>query len=212
MRVRIRRFRDLSPRGPEVRFAFRRWRLRRPQVAFGLHPILPRQAPPQRIGWRMAIHESRALLPTITVRAFVRCRTTMPSADFCCKIKAPCGAFSHESATHSRSPEVSSTAFRTQPPNLQPVPLMNMGFAVIGQLARHHMPQIRFLYIGSSVCSTLLSDPPVTGTPLRFAITSPPSGCEKDFHLRAVEHARHTKKGASEKAPFSIAGGSCGEA
>ena len=30
--------------------------------------------------------------------------------------------------------------------------------------------------------------------PLRFAITSPPSGCEKDFHLRAVEHARHTKK------------------
>ena len=36
----------------------------------------------------------------------------------------------------------------------------NMGFAVIGQLARHRMPQIRFLYIGSYVCSTLLSDPP----------------------------------------------------
>src|SRR5207249_618123 len=34
----------------------------------------------------------------------------------------------------------------------------------------------------------------VAGTPLRFAITSPPSGCEKDFHLRAVEHARHTTK------------------
>jgi len=28
---------------------------------------------------------------------------------------------------------------------------------------------------------------------LRFAITSPPSGCEKDFHLQAVEHARHTE-------------------
>ena len=54
MRVRIRRFRDLSPRGPEVRFAFRRWRLRRSQVPFGLHPIRPRQAPPKRIGWRMA--------------------------------------------------------------------------------------------------------------------------------------------------------------
>jgi hypothetical protein len=36
---------------------------------------------------------------------------------------------------------------------------MDMGFAVIGQLARHRMPQIRFLYIGSHVCSTLLSDP-----------------------------------------------------
>ena len=105
------------------------------------------------------LHESRALLPTITVRAFIRCRTNMPSADFCCEIKAPCDAFSHESATHSRSPEVSSTAFRTQPPNLQPVPLMDMGFAVIGQLARRRMPQIRFLYIGSYVCSTLPPDP-----------------------------------------------------
>ena len=28
--------------------------------------------------------------------------------------------------------------------------------------------------------------------PLRFAITSPPSGCEEDFHLPAVKHARHT--------------------
>src|SRR5215469_6132225 len=31
-------------------------------------------------------------------------------------------------------------------------------------------------------------------TPLRFAITSPLSGCEKDLHLQAVEHARHTKQ------------------
>jgi len=107
----------------------------------------------------MAVHESRALLSTITVRAFVRFRTTMPSADFCREIKAPCDAFSPVSETHSRSPEVSSTAFRTQPPNLQPVPLMDMDFAVIGPLVRHRMPQIRFLYIGSHVCSTLLSDP-----------------------------------------------------
>src|SRR5438270_10559980 len=35
--------------------------------------------------------------------------------------------------------------------------------------------------------------PRLATTPLRFAITSPPSGCEKDFHLRAVEHARHTR-------------------
>src|SRR5438270_11952067 len=36
--------------------------------------------------------------------------------------------------------------------------------------------------------------PRLTTTPLRFAITSPPSGCEKDLHLRAVEHARHTNE------------------
>ncbi len=50
-------------------------------------------------------------------------------------------------------------AFRTQPPNLQPAPWIDMGFAVIGQLARRRMPQIRFLYIGSYVCSTLPPDP-----------------------------------------------------
>src|SRR5437016_14450606 len=97
----------------------------------------------------------------------------MPSADFCCEIKAPCGAFSHDSATRSRSPEVSSTAFRTQPPDLQPVPLMDMGFAITCPLARHRMPLIRFLYIGSYVCSALLSDPPRSDAlALRYDFTS----------------------------------------
>jgi hypothetical protein len=41
MRVRIRRFRDLGPRGLEVRVAFRQWWLRRSRVPFGLHPIHP---------------------------------------------------------------------------------------------------------------------------------------------------------------------------
>src|SRR5271165_4415549 len=36
--------------------------------------------------------------------------------------------------------------------------------------------------------------PRLTASPLRFAITSPPSGCEEDFHLQAVKHARHTKQ------------------
>ena len=35
-------------------------------------------------------------------------------------------------------------------------------------------------------------------SPLRFAITSRPSRCEEDFHLQAVEHARHTTNGAGE--------------
>jgi hypothetical protein len=36
--------------------------------------------------------------------------------------------------------------------------LMDMGFAVIRPLAQRRMPLIRFLFIGSHVCSTLLSD------------------------------------------------------
>jgi hypothetical protein len=80
---------------------------------------------------------------------------------------------SHDSVTNGRSPEVSSTAFRTQPPDLQPVPLMDMGFAVICPLARHRMPLIRFLFIGSHVCSTLLSTPPRDDAlALRYHFTS----------------------------------------
>jgi hypothetical protein len=83
-----------------------------------------------------------------------------PAADFCRPVRTDHSILSPVSRTDGRSPEVSSTTFRTQPPNLQPVPLMDMGFAIICPLARHRMPQIRFLYIGSHVCSTLLSDAP----------------------------------------------------
>src|SRR3712207_7214264 len=36
--------------------------------------------------------------------------------------------------------------------------------------------------------------PRLAATPLRFANPSPPSGWVEDFHLQAVEHARHTTK------------------
>ena len=139
----------------------RHGRLRRCQVPFGLHPILPWVAPPQRMGWRMAVPGNPALLLLITVRAFIPHRgTNMPSADFCRPVRMDRSTLSPEYRTNGRSPEVSSTTFRTQPPDLQPVPLMDMGFAIMCPLARHRMPHIRFLYIGSYVCSTLLSDPP----------------------------------------------------
>src|ERR1019366_1861482 len=101
-------------------------------------------------------------LPSLrrTVWVFVRRRTTTPAADFCRPVRTDRSILSPVSRTDGRSPEVSSTTFRTQPPNLQPVPLMDMGFAIICPLARHRMPQIRFLYIGSHVCSALLSDAP----------------------------------------------------
>ena len=85
--------------------------------------------------------------------------TTTPSADFCRPVRTDCSILSLDSETNGRSPEVISTAFRAQPPNLQPVPLMDMDFVVTCQLVRHRMPRIRFLYIGSHVCSTLLSNP-----------------------------------------------------
>ena len=95
-----------------------------------------------------------------TVWAFVTCVTTTPSADFCRPVRTDCSFLSCDFTTNRRSPEVSSTAFRTQPPDLQPVPLMDVDFAINCPLVRHRMPHIRFLFIGSYVCSTLLSDPP----------------------------------------------------
>src|SRR5713226_2299619 len=83
----------------------------------------------------------------------------MPSADFCYGIKVLHSTLSRDFTTSNRSPEVNSTAFSAPPPDLQPAPLMDMGFVVSCQLARRRMPPIRFLFIGSRLCSTLPSDP-----------------------------------------------------
>jgi hypothetical protein len=82
-----------------------------------------------------------------------------PTADFCGTIEMNRFTLSHDSVTCRRPPEVSSTAFDAQPPDLPPVSLMDMGFAIICPLARHRRPPIRFLFIGSRLCSTLLSGP-----------------------------------------------------
>ena len=83
----------------------------------------------------------------------------MPSADFCRTVRMDYSTLSPDSETCSRSPAISLATFNAQPPNLQPVPLMDMDFAVTCQLVRHRMPHIRFLSIGSRLCSTLPSDP-----------------------------------------------------
>src|ERR1035441_6414076 len=83
----------------------------------------------------------------------------MPSADFCRTVRVDYSTLSPGSGTYSRPPEVSSTAFNAQPPNLQPAPLMDMDFAILCPLVQRRMPHIRFLSIGSRLCSTLLSDP-----------------------------------------------------
>jgi hypothetical protein len=67
-------------------------------------------------------------------------------------------------------------------------------------LARHPRPQIQFLYIDPVLVHRLVSllhasfRPHLAMMPLRFAITSPPSVCEENFHLQAVKHARRSNK------------------
>src|SRR6267142_1300961 len=81
---------------------------------------------------------------------------------------------------------------------------MDRGFAAICQLART-LPASHPVFV-HRLASLLHASfrPHLAVRPLRFAITSPPSGCEEDLHLPAVGHARHTKKkGGHTGRPFS---------
>jgi hypothetical protein len=84
-------------------------------------------------------------LPSLrrTVWAFIRCRITTPAADFCRPVRTNHSILSPASRTNGRSPEVSSTTFRTQPPNLQPVPFDGYGL-------RGHVPARLALYASES--------------------------------------------------------------
>src|SRR5271167_473831 len=97
-------------------------------------------------------------------------------------------------ATQSRSPGVSSTVFRAQPPDLRFASLMDMDFAVSCPLVR------RSRLVSGSCPSTRTFDPcffqtpPRGGSPCVLASPSPPSGWAEDFHLQTAEHAQHTTK------------------
>ena len=117
----------------------------------------------------------------------------MPSADFCCEIKAPCDTFSHvrDAQQISRG-------------KLDRLPYATAEFttsAFDGYGLCDHWPARPAPYASDPVLVHRLVRlfhasfrPRLATTPLRFAMTSPPSGCQRDFHPRAVEHARHTKK------------------
>src|SRR5271167_3073259 len=103
-------------------------------------------------------------------------------------------------ATQSRSPGVSSTVFRAQPPDLRFASLMDMDFAVSCPLVR------RSRLVSGSCPSTRTFDPcffqtpPRGGSPCIITSPSPPSGWAEDFHLQTAEHAQHTTKPLARRA------------
>ena len=94
----------------------------------------------------------------------------MPFADFCGTFRVNHFTLSHDAVTCRRSPEVSSTAFDAQPPDLPPVDLMDMGFVVTGLFARHRRPRIRFLFIGSHLAPRFFQAPPHGECDFTFAL------------------------------------------
>src|SRR6266536_4004837 len=116
-----------------------------------------------------SIPESPDLLAALFVQAFPTRVGTMPSADFCCTVRTPYDVLSHDSVTNSRSPEISSTAFDTRPPDLPPAPLMEMGFAITCSLARHRRPHHPVLVHRPVSLLHASFRPHLAATPLRFA-------------------------------------------
>src|SRR5499427_4118434 len=134
-----------------------------------------------------------ALLATSTVRAFGGALPpTMPSADFCVAVRSPYDDFSPVSGTQRRSPEVRPTAFAARPPDLPPRPLMTVDFAISCSLVRPGRPRYPVLVHRAAALLHASFRRRLAVTPLRFANPSPPSGWIEDFHLQAVDHARHT--------------------
>jgi hypothetical protein len=122
-------------------------------------------------------------------------------------IRVDCSTLSHDSVTCGGSPEVSSTAFRAQPPDLPPLCLVDVGFAVLCQLAPHRRPHHPVLVHRLAPLIHASFRPRLVTTPLRFSSPSPPPGWAGDFHPQAVEHVRHTKwkPSAMRRASFLLA-------
>jgi len=152
----------------------------------------------------------------------------MPSADFCAAFGGSPPSRQSDHKGHGRQrrrpPEVSLTAFRTQPPEFTWGALDGYGLREShARSSRARPPRIRFLYIGSCVCSTLPSDPTSRlVTPLRLATLhlhqvgrglSPPSDqtcsaqvgqafqpviflfvCEKTDRLESLSHLQITRR------------------
>ncbi len=168
-----------------------------------LHPFPSLRKPVIWIFSRMADSKSPcpSVLPSFRPSAKLVPPTT-PSADFCAAVRPPCGGLSPVAGTQRRSPEVRSTAFAARPPDLPSRPLMTLDFAISCSLVRPGRPRYPVLVHRAAALLHASFRPHLAMTPLRFANPSPPSGWIEDFHLQAVDHARHTTKRAARGRPW----------
>jgi len=106
--------------------------------------------------------------------------STMPSADFCRTVREILTSLSHVSVTYSRSPEVSTTAFSAQPPDLR----LRLGWIWTSRsYARSSDDHASYpvlvhrlaLLLGASFRHRLAANA------LALRYPSPPSGLEKTF-------------------------------
>ena len=116
--------------------------------------------------------------------------------------------------TRRRPPEVRPIAFTAHPPDLPPRPLMAADFAISRSLVRPGRPRIRFLFIGSRLCSTLPSDPASRRRPCASLILrrhrldrglAPPSYRSCSAHAKDARSALTRRPSRSYPPPTSAA-------
>src|SRR5882757_3788521 len=171
--------------------------------ASGLHPFSSLQKPVIWIFGRMAGSRSPrpSVLPSFRPSEKLVSPTT-PSADFCTAIRPPYGVLSLVAETQHRSPEVRSAAFLARPSDLPPRSLIVVDFAIGCSLVRPGRPHYPLLVHRAAILLHASFRPRLAATPLRFANPSPLSGWIEDFHLQAVDHARHTAKAPPKASSF----------
>jgi|SRR5215467_890218 len=127
---------------------------------FRLHRLLNRSSSAAADGLAPCRCASDVLLFALTVWAFLTRVSTTPAADFCCRIRMNYFTLRHDSETCNRSPEISSTAFCAQPPNLRFASLLDMGFAIIGPLARRSRLRFGSCTLARAFAPRFLQTPP----------------------------------------------------
>src|SRR5262249_8972234 len=110
--------------------------------------------------------------------------------------------------TRRRSLGVSPTAFIAPPPDLQFWPLMDMDFANACPLVRPALPHIRFLFVGSRLCSTLPSDSPSQFCPCALLVLHLHQVAQRTFTPKLSDMSdTHRARGAScDVTPPTLAG------
>ena len=167
--------------------------LRSASVRVSPLPVVPRPVARDSVAWPIRYRCIYSSLPAFRPSAKL-VPPTMPSADFCTAVRSPYDDLSLVAETQRRSPEVRSTAFTARPPNLPPRSLMTVDFAISCSLVRPGRPRYPVFVHRAAALLHASFRPHLAVTPLRFANPSPPSGWIEDFHLQAVDHARHTQR------------------
>ena len=127
----------------------------------------------------------------------------MLAADFCHTIRSAHASLSHDLVTYDRSPKVSTTAFRAQPPDLRLTPLMDMDFAIRCSLVRRSRLISGFCSSARAFARRFLRTPFYIGA-LALRYPSPPSGWGKTFTSELSYML-----GAQQKAPGFLLGLEC---